>query len=92
MASLSEVEAIARANRDALIELQGVVAAIQSNTVPLPKINVHIDDETIADKTGYAVYGERAGINGGALFVGVSLVADPESDVDIQEPFIFKAI
>lgn len=60
--------------------------------VEIPMGQVEVNDTKITDKTGWCVYGEIAGINSGKLFVGVSLVASPAIDADIQEPFIFKAI
>jgi hypothetical protein len=68
-----------------------VVENILLNSVTLPKISVDVNDTKITDKTGFLVYGQIAGINSGNLFVGVSLVASPTVNADIEEPFVFKA-
>ncbi len=81
MASLAELEA-------RLLIVEGKI----SGAVELPTGAVDVNDTTITDKTGWCTYGQIAGINGGKLYVGVSLVANPSVDADIQQPFIFKAL
>ena len=77
-------------NAELDVRLQ-IVEGKLSGAVELPTGSVDINDTKITDKTGWACYGVRAGINGGKLFVAVSNVADPTSDGDFQQPFIFKA-
>ena len=68
-----------------------IIENIISSAVIINKGSVEVNDTKITDKTGWQVYGEIAGINGGLLFVGISLVATPTTDAHIKTPFIFKA-
>ena len=77
-----------------LAEIESRVLALEakvSGAVQLPTGAIDINDTTITDKTGYCCFGIKAGINTGKLFVAVSSVANPVSDSDFVEPFIFKA-
>ncbi len=79
MAGEAEVEA-------RLIALETKV----NGAVTLPIGSVDVNDTKVTDKTGWQVFGKKAGINGGLMFAGISLVANPSSNADIEEPFIFK--
>lgn len=85
MASLSEVESIARDNRDEIISLKAVVQAILDNTVIMNRLNVDINDANVPDKTGLFCQGQKAGINEGAPFgLWRSTVSDPTTDDDFD--------
>lgn len=62
-----------------------------NGAVQLPTGAIDINDTTITDKTGYCCFGIDPNINDGKLFVAVSSAANPVSNSDFDEPFIFKA-
>lgn len=84
MASLTEVDTRSADNRDRILLIEQWQSSVQSNTVPLPKGEVDVNDASIADKTGWMVRGVRAGIHGTKFFVGLSSVADPTTPADIS--------
>ncbi len=62
-----------------------------SNAITLPNLAIDINDTKVANKTGYCCFGIKAGINEGNLFVAISEVANPITDTDFKQPFVFKA-
>lgn len=66
--------------------LENKIASAQT----LPLGSVDINETKVSDKTGWLVYGTKAGIHSGKLFVGIALVANPTQDSNIT--FIHKAI
>ena len=81
MSKLEEVEAIALANRETLENLL-------TNSIPYSGV-VSINNAQISNKSGLWCIGQRAGINDGNYFLGLSAVADPTSDADFTQ-FLIK--
>lgn len=87
MATLTEVDDRSRDNRNEIIALKTVVAAMQANTVPLGWLDVN----STGDLTGKYLYGvptgARSAINEGRGIYGwKSNVADPTEDSDFVNP------
>ena len=62
-----------------------------SSAVELPTVAIEVNDTVITDKTGFKVFGIKAGIHGGKYFEGISAVALPSTDADISK-FIYKSL
>lgn len=78
-----------------LDEAEARIIALESKisgAVRIPTGAIDINDNKITNKQGFCCFGIRQGINNGKLFVAVSNVADPQTDLDFQSPFIFKSI
>lgn len=85
MASIAQLEAIARDNRDRILILEDLLTSIISNTTVFPYDWVEVNASI--DLTGKYVFGKKAGINGGNLILGwKSTVATPVSDNDFELP------
>ena len=85
MASIAQIEALARDNRDRILLLQALVASITTNTVVLSRD--WLDVNSSLDLTNKYVFGKKAGINNGDLILGwKSIVPTPTTDADFELP------
>jgi hypothetical protein len=62
-----------------------------NQAVELPTVAVKADDTTIADKTGYKVFGIIAGINSGKYCEFISSEANPTTEAHVER-FVYKSI
>ena len=75
-------------------ELDSRVKSLENkilNAIVFPTVAIEVNDTKITDKTGFKVFGIKAGIHSGKYFEGLSAVADPSTDADISK-FIYKSL
>lgn len=68
-----------------------IVESKINGAVELPTVAIDINDTKITNKTGFKVFGIRAGIHGGKYCEFISSAPDPTTENDVER-YVYKSI